>query len=65
MMNSEIIDMAIELNILMLQAYIVSALLLAILAIITNPKKLRNISMGKQILFFILQPILWLKEMRR
>jgi len=64
-MINKFMDIAVELNILVLQAYIVSALLLAVFAIIVNPKKLRKASMKKQMLFFILQPILWLKEIRK
>ena len=57
-----IIDIIVELNILVVQVYIASALVLAFFAIIVNSKKLKRLNMKQQMLFFILQPILWLKE---
>jgi len=57
-----IIDIIVELNILVGQVYIASALVLAFFAIIVNSKKLKRLNMKQQMLFFILQPILWLKE---
>jgi len=45
--------------------YMATALLLAMLTMITNYDKLKKIIWWKQILFFVLQPILIIKKLIR
>ena len=61
----EIIDFCMTLNTIFIIGYLLMALILALSALLTNHKRLQKMSFKEQMMFFVYQPIIFIKEIRK